>query len=209
MAVGCGPKSKRAGMAQDGPPTSERTRLLLHVCCGPCSTTALERLLPAFEVTAFWHNPNIQPAEEWKLRFAAAERVAQAFGVELVASDPDDAAWLQAVAGHETDPEGGARCAICFEHRLRETVAEASRRGITHVATTLTVSPHKSSALINEIGARAAADRALTFCQEEFRKGGGFQRSVELSGQLKLHRQDYCGCLFTRRDQARRREPQQ
>ncbi len=176
----------------------EKPALLLHVCCGPCATAVLERLADSFDVTAFWSNPNIQPQEEHDLRLANLRLVTDRAGVDLIVADRDEDDWLEAVEGYEDEPEGGRRCGVCFDYRLQRAAREASRLGIEHMATTLTVSPHKPAQRIHPIGRRVAAEHGLQFLEEDFKKQGGFQRSIELSKQLGLYRQRYCGCLFSR-----------
>lgn len=172
--------------------------LLLHVCCGPCATAVIERLIERFSITAFWHNPNVQPEAEHDRRLEQARIVAREFDVDLIVAGRDEDAWLEAVAGFENEPEGGARCPICFEYRLQRTAREAAQRKISHTATTLSVSPYKPAHTINEIG-REVADRfGVQFLSEDFKKRGGFQRSVEWSKQMDLYRQGYCGCLFAK-----------
>jgi len=176
----------------------DRPKLLLHVCCGPCATAVIERLILNFDIIGFWHNPNIQPAEEHDRRLTQAEVVAREFDIELVVEDADEQSWLAAVAGYEGEPEGGRRCPLCFEHRLRTTAAKAAQMGVPNVATTLSISPHKPVATINEIGERVARALGVHFRPEDFKKRGGFQRSVQMSKQLGLYRQNYCGCLFSK-----------
>ncbi len=180
--------------------TSAKPQLLLHVCCGPCATAVIERLIRHYRVTAFWHNPNVHPTHEHDRRLEQVHLVTREFDVDLVVGGRDEAAWLEAVAGQEAEPEGGARCPACFEHRLSETAREAARRGIGLIATTLTVSPHKRAEEINAIGRRVAGELGVEFVAADFKQDGGFQRSVELSKELGLYRQRYCGCRFSRPD---------
>ncbi len=179
-------------MAQGG-------KLLLHVCCGPCATAVIERLAPAYDLTCLWYNPNIEPLEEYNRRLEAARTVAASTAVRLVEGPYDNEMWRRAVAGYESEPEGGARCAICFRYRLAFAARYAAEHGFACFTTTLTISPHKNAEAINRIGQAIAADHGLAFLAENFKKRGGFQRSVELSKKLGLYRQDYCGCLFSRR----------
>lgn len=174
--------------------------LLLHVCCGPCACAVIERLVERFHVTAFWHNPNVQPEDEHDRRLEQARIVCREFSVDLIVGERDEDSWLEAVAGLEDEPEGGARCAPCFEHRLRRSAHEAQARGMERLATTLSVSPHKPADGINALGRRVAAELGVRFLDEDFKQGGGFARSVELSKALGLYRQRYCGCRFSRRE---------
>jgi epoxyqueuosine reductase len=178
---------------------SERSRLLLHVCCGPCATVALERLLPQYEVTAYWYNPNIAPPEEHDLRLEAARVVAAHAGVELVEAGYDPESWEECVSGLEDAPEGGARCEFCFAHRLANAAQYAQANRFTRLACTLTVGPRKNALLINTLGSALATAQGLRFVEADFRKQGGFLRSVELSRELGIYRQTYCGCAYSRR----------
>jgi hypothetical protein len=167
----------------------DKPHLLLHVCCGPCATSVLEQLVGRYHVTAFWHNPNIQPDDERRRRLEQASIVAREFDLDLVIDDDDPGSWLAAVAGHEADPEGGERCSRCFEARLRRAASEAARCGATVVATTLSVSPHKSAEAINRVGRHVAGELGVGFLETDFKKGGGGQRSMDLSRKLNLYRQ--------------------
>jgi epoxyqueuosine reductase len=177
-----------------------KPRLLLHVCCGPCATAVLERLLERFHVTAFWHNPNIQPSGEHDLRLEQARIVARELEVELVVDEGGGEAWEAAVRGLEGEPEGGARCEVCQRVRLEAAAREAASRGIENVATTLTISPHKVPEVVNRAGREAAEALGVCFLEEDFKQGGGFERSSEMGKEMGLSRQKYCGCLFARRD---------
>jgi hypothetical protein len=185
---------------------NDRKKLLLHVCCGPCSTTALERLFPEYDVTVFFFNPNIAPEREYILRRNEAKRYAlevfgSKVGFEEGAFRPD--VFLEAVKGYENEPEGGHRCEICFRLRLEETARFAKENGFTHFCTTLTLSPHKNAVLINRIGEELALKYdGLTYLPSDFKKRNGFGRSVEISKKHEMYRQDYCGCVFSMRKSA-------
>ena len=169
--------------------------LLLHCCCGPCSTSSIEMLRElGYEPVLFFGNSNIFPEEEALRRFDALKVVADHFSLRLIHQEYNHEAWRKEIAGHEQDAEKGERCAICFSYNLREAAQEALRQGIPYFTTTLTVSPHKSSPLIFTIG-----DTWDEFVAVDFKKKGGYQRSLELSRLLELYRQDYCGCEFSMR----------
>ena len=169
--------------------------LLLHCCCGPCSTSSIEMLRElGYEPVLFFGNSNIFPEEEALRRFDALKVVADHFSLRLIHQEYNHEAWRKEIAGHEQDAEKGERCAICFAYNLREAAQEALRQGIPYFTTTLTVSPHKSSPLIFTIG-----DTWDEFVAVDFKKKGGYQRSLELSRLLELYRQDYCGCEFSMR----------
>ncbi len=169
--------------------------ILLHTCCGPCGAPAVERLLQQKkDVLLFFSNSNIFPEEEFERRMEAARVMAAHFNVPLIIDRYDHLSWREAVQGYEHEPEKGRRCARCFAYSLTRTAAQAEKIGIMAFSTTLTLSPHKSSPLIFSIG-----ERFPGFLSENFKKRDGFRRSVELSGELDLYRQDYCGCEFSMR----------
>lgn len=172
----------------------KRPKLALQVCCGPCATAVIERLANEYDVTAVWYNPNIAPAQEHDLRREAMRTVAERCGVELVELEYDPSAWEAVCAGLKDEPEGGARCVECFHMRLERVARWAAARGVGTLATTLSISPHKSAQTINAIGIEVAAGQGLRFLVADFKRGGGFQRSVALSKQWGLYRQRYCGC---------------
>lgn len=179
---------------------SDKETLALHVCCGPCATVCLERLTPRFRVVPVWFNPNIYPDEEHERRFAAAEEVCAAFGLGLFRRDMPHESWLNVQAAREEDPEGGTRCQICIVTRLFGSVEVAAAADCDLFTTTLTVGPQKDVEYIHEVGRKFAEGFGLRWLEETFRKGEGFKRSVELSEELGLYRQHYCGCEFSLRD---------
>jgi len=170
-------------------------RILLHVCCAPCSTAAVERLLtPGSEVILFFSNSNISPREEYMRRLAEARRLAEMHHLKLIEDDYDHEAWLAHIRGLEEEPERGARCLKCFAYNLGRASSAAQRLACTGFTTTLTVSRHKSSRDIFAQGGRFPG-----FVPLDFKKQDGYARSIALSRQLDLYRQDYCGCEFSRR----------
>ncbi|MBO4383511.1 MAG: epoxyqueuosine reductase QueH [Clostridia bacterium] len=187
-----------------GLPEGTRPRLLLHSCCGPCSSYVLEYLVPHFQITVLYYNPCIAPEAEYAHRKAVQldliERMnARGADIATLDADYDHRAFRDAVAGHEEDPEGGARCAICFEQRLRRTAEAARDGGFAWFCTTLTVSPHKNADVLNEIGRKLAGEVGVPFLPSDFKKRDGYKRSLELSNEYSLYRQDYCGCEFSSR----------
>ncbi len=183
-------------------PTLEgRPRLLLHSCCGPCSTYVLEYLSRYFEITLVYYNPNIYPAAEYQHRLATQKEVLKQTGwATLVEGKYDHSAFLQAVRGYEAEPEGGARCEFCFRQRMEEAARLAGEGGYDYFATTLSVSPHKDAALLGQIGRELEARYGVKHLPSDFKKKEGYKRSVALSGEMGLYRQDYCGCEFSLRD---------
>lgn len=174
-----------------------RQRLLLHTCCAPCVVVPVERLAAQYDITCFFFNPNIQPAEEYHRRLAELERISNRLAVEVIVPVYDADAWLKLVRGLEAEPEGGKRCAICFQARLEATAQLAKEQQFDCITTTLTISPHKNANLINQIGRKLGETYGVTFLEENFKKKDGYKRSIELSKLHQLYRQNYCGCIFS------------
>jgi len=175
--------------------------LLLHSCCGPCSTVVLERLSAEFAVTVFFYNPNIYPDAEYEKRLKAQKKVIaemETAGPVKWIIEPHDTAEFDAVSvGLESEPERGVRCERCFALRLNETARQAVELGFDQFATTLSVSPHKDAGLINQIGLVFGLTCGVEYLSADFKKQNGYRRSVELSKTLGLYRQSYCGCRWT------------
>ena len=172
-------------------------KLLLHSCCGPCSTVVIERLKERFDVTVFYFNPNIEPREEYEKRKAEQKKVCQFHGVPFVDGDYDNAGWRNFVKGLENEPEGGKRCEQCFVFRLKKTAELAKANGFDIFAATLSVSPHKNTEVINRVGEEIAREEKIEFLPESFKKKDGYLRSIQISKDLNLYRQNYCGCDFS------------
>lgn len=179
----------------------KRESMLLHSCCGPCSTACIDNLSKVFDLTVFFYNPNIAPTEEYELRAAEQMRYVRDFttGVKCEICGYEPSVFYDGVKGLENCPEGGARCEKCFELRLDECARVAKERGFDWFCTTLTVSPHKNAKLINEIGERKEREYGVKFFPSDFKKKDGYLRSVRLSEKAGLYRQNYCGCAFSRR----------
>ncbi len=180
---------------------SDRPGVLLHICCAPDATACFERLSSGYEVLGYFHNPNIHPAGEYALRLANAEKVAVGLGFRLVPAPYDPAGWDQAVRGLESEPERGRRCEACFRHNLAATAAKAAELGVACFTSTLTISPHKETEKIFAAGRAAAQAHGVNFLELDFKKKDGFRRSLELSRQLGLYRQNYCGCKYSLRSE--------
>lgn len=181
-----------------------RPSLLLHSCCGPCSTYVLDYLSDYFDITVLYYNPCIDPEEEYNLRKKVQKGFIErmnARGKHIRYTDLpyDHLVFLDAVVGHEEDREGGARCAICFEQRLRKTAELAKQGGYDWFCTTLTVSPHKNATVLNQIGERLEKEYGVPFLPSDFKKRDGYKKSIELSREYCLYRQNYCGCEFSSR----------
>lgn len=179
----------------------KRPSLLLHVCCAVCASYVLEYLYRHFDVTVCYYNPNITEESEYRYRFDELCRYVREAGLSeyirfaQVEYKPDD--FLSAVKGHEADPEGGARCAICFHQRLSYTARLCKEGGYDYFATTLTVSPLKNAEVLNRIGEKLAGEYGVSYLCSDFKKKEGYKRSIELSRRYNLYRQNYCGCLFS------------
>ncbi len=190
-------------------PAGSVPRLLLHSCCGPCSTAVLEQLVPYFEIILFYYNPNIAPAEEFERRLATQKQLLAELPhphpITLLAPPYDDAPFWEAVRGVEDTPEMGERCERCIEQRMREAVRAAALYHCDYVTTTLTVSPHKNAPYINACGERLVQGSGVEYLPSDFKKQGGYARSVALSAQYELYRQDYCGCPMSLREAEARR----
>ena len=175
-----------------------RPKLLLHSCCGPCSSYVLEYLTEYFEVYLSYYNPNIQPRAEYDKRLANQLIVLEHIpGVTLVPCDYDGEAYDAAAAGLESEPEGGARCTECFRLRLSYAAREAKRLECEYCCTTLTVSPHKDAQRINALGREICKQHGVKWLPGDFKKREGYKRSIELSKEYGLYRQEYCGCLYS------------
>lgn len=191
----------------------EKPSVMLHSCCGPCSSSVIEALAGEFNITIFFYNPCITDEEEYKRRRQTQIDLIDALNNERM--DPmantqrgvihfmegpyNPGSFLTMCKGFENEPEGGARCSLCFRQRLEKTAEMAGLSGCDYFGTTLTVSPHKNYAVISEIGNDIALKYGLSFLDRDFKKKDGFRRSIELSKQYGLYRQNYCGCCFSER----------
>ena len=185
-------------------------RLLLHVCCAPCSSAVLEYLTQYFSITLLYYNPNIAPYEEYQKREAELRRLVSQMEmvhpVELLPCDYDGQAFVEATRGLEKEPEGGKRCEECFRLRLRYAAREAARLGFDYYTTTLSISPLKNAPLLNRLGEEIGAEFGVAHLPSDFKKKNGYKRSVELSKEYSLYRQDYCGCVFSKAQRQREKE---
>ncbi len=180
--------------------------ILLHSCCGPCSTAVVERLSGRYDVTIFFYNPNITDKEEYEKRRAAQIEFIEKYNDRIDTRDRiaylegpyEPELFLCAAKGLEKEPEGGRRCTACFQLRLEKTAETARMAGFDTFTTTLSVSPHKNFELIYKLGMQLGMRYGLTFLGEDFKKQGGYQRSVELSKAYQLYRQRFCGCHFSK-----------
>jgi len=174
-----------------------KKKLLLHTCCAACSTHCVKELLEECDVVMYFYNPNIHPYSEYVRRLDSTKKVAEELGVELVEGDYDVEQWLGMIRGLEEEPEGGKRCRICFSMRLDAVAQYAADNGFDCFTTTMTISPHKDSELINSIGERVALKHGVEWVHSDFKKKDGFRKSVSMSKELGLYRQKYCGCFYS------------
>ena len=172
---------------------------LLHCCCAPCFTHPVRILSDRFNVTAFFYNPNIQPEEECRAREEEMRRLAGRWRIDLVVGEYDVDRWHRLVEGMEDEPEGGARCEVCYGMRLEETARMARERGIGTFGSTLSISPHKNAKVINRVGRELGERYGVAFYNADFKKKDGFRISCRISEEEGLYRQDYCGCVYSRR----------
>lgn len=184
--------------------------LFLHSCCAPCSSYVLEYLRTYFRITVFYYNPNISLLEEYEKRAAEQKRLIAAYNEEssgtgkgysiaVAEGDYQPERFFRMAEGLEDCPEGGDRCAGCFELRLRETARQGAMGDFDYFATTLTISPLKNARRINEIGQALSKEYGIAWLPSDFKKKDGYKRSIELSAQYGLYRQDYCGCVYSKR----------
>jgi len=174
-------------------------KVLLHVCCAPCSTYSIEKLQKDYEVTLFFYNPCIFPEAEYKKRLENAKIVAKEMNCKLISPEYNHQEFLDFIKGFEDEPENGLRCLKCFEQRLSKTSEYAFENGFDFFITTLTISPHKNSKKIFKIAEKISKKNKIDFLEIDFKKKDGFKKSIELSKKYHLYRQNYCGCEFSLR----------
>ena len=198
-------------------------RLLLHSCCAPCSSYVLEYLRTYFRITVFYYNPNITFAAEYQKRVAEQKRLIDAynaalgnadayhsqgagFPIDVVEGDYEPQTFFKLAKGLEDCPEGGERCFLCYELRLRRTAELAKAGGYDYFCTTLSISPLKNAKKLNEIGERLTDEYQVPWLVSDFKKKNGYKRSIELSAEYQLYRQDYCGCIYSKEERERTRK---
>lgn len=178
--------------------------LLLHSCCAPCSSYVLEYLSEYFEITALYYNPNISPAEEYQKRAEELKRLIAELPakhrVHFLEGRYEPERFHEMARGLERAPEGGERCFRCYRMRLEEAAAIAAEKGFDYFTTTLSISPLKDAGKLNEIGALLSGQYGVSYLYSDFKKKNGYKRSVELSAEYHLYRQDFCGCVYSRKD---------
>lgn len=180
---------------------SKKPKLLLHVCCAPCSSHCISVLDPYFDITVFYYNPNISPLEEYQRRLEEEKRfLKQAYPhIKVIDAEYDSQNFDEMSKGLENLPEGGERCKKCYKMRLQKSGEYAKQNGFDYFTTTLTVSPYKHSATLNQIGEDVSNSLGIKYLFSDFKKEDGYKHSIELSKKYNLYRQDYCGCKFSKK----------
>lgn len=183
-------------------PKGKYPKLLLHACCAPCSSYCIEYLSHFFDITIYYYNPNIDSDEEFNKRANEIEKFIKEFKtrrkVNYVIENYNSSDYINAVKGFEKEKEGGKRCNICFRLRLEKAAKYASTNGFDYFTTTLSISPYKNSELLNEIGQDLESKYNIKYLYSDFKKNNGYKRSIELSHEYDLYRQDYCGCIYSK-----------
>jgi predicted adenine nucleotide alpha hydrolase (AANH) superfamily ATPase len=175
-----------------------KKKLLLHICCAPDATVGIERLSQDWKTEGLFSNSNIHPTEEYGKRLQALKTLADEMGFTFAEGTYEPDVWLESVRGLEEEPEKGLRCEICIRERLRATARMARDRDFDAFAAVLTVSPHKDAAMVNRLGTEAGEEFGVEYVVTDLKKQDGFKRSVELTKQYGIYRQDYCGCEYSR-----------
>ena len=173
-------------------------KVLLHSCCAPCSTACLERLKGRADVAVYYFNPNLDSQKEFDIRASEQKRLCESLGIDCIIEEFNKSEFLTAVKGLENEMEGGKRCAVCFYLRLKRTAEKAKELGYDYFTTTLTVSPLKNAEKLNSIGKKVEEQTGVKFLPTDFKKRNGYLRSIELSKEYALYRQNYCGCEFSK-----------
>jgi predicted adenine nucleotide alpha hydrolase (AANH) superfamily ATPase len=181
----------------------QKERLLLHVCCAPCSSAVLERLAPYFLTSVYFYNPNMDNIEEFTHRALEEQRFIKQSGLaeETIIVPYRHEEYIEKISGLENELEGGRRCERCFRLRLENTAKYAREHNFSWFTTTLTISPYKNAPLLNKIGVEIAEKYGINYLESDFKKRSGYLRSIELSKQYGLYRQNYCGCEFSLREE--------
>jgi len=174
-------------------------KFLLHVCCANCGITAIEKLLSNFDLTLFWYNPNIHPVHEYEKRLKDVKKLAKIYGLDLILNDYDFEKWFVLAKGLDEESEGGKRCEVCFNMRLDKTAQFAQKNGFDYWGTTLSTGPQKNAKVINCIGASLGKKYSSQFYMADFKKKEGFRKSIILGKEYNFYRQNYCGCVFSKK----------
>lgn len=176
-------------------------KVLVHTCCAPCLSYSIEKLITdGYEPTVYFFNPNIQPQNEYNIRFNELSSYCNEKKYDYIYEHENQEQWLSVVKGLEQEKEGGNRCKACFQYRLENTALKAKELGFDCFTTVMTISPHKNTTIINKIGTSIGQTQEIMFLEENFKKNDGFKKSIELSKANNMYRQKYCGCIFSIRE---------
>ena len=185
-----------------------KPKMLLHCCCAPCSSATLERVQEQYDPDIYYYNPNIEPEAEFQKRAGEEERFVREFrpdgGVRVIVAEYEHEAFEEIARGRENLPERSERCYLCYEMRMRKTAEYAKAHGYDCFTTALSISPYKVARWINEIGERLAAEYGIAFVHSDFKKQNGYARSIQLSREYGLYRQDWCGCVYSKAERERK-----
>lgn len=177
-----------------------KPKILLHSCCAPCSSYVIDYLNNYFDITILYYNPNISPIEEYEKRKQEEIKFIKNYkNVKFLDCDYDNNLYNKLIKGLENEPERGKRCNVCFELRLEKTAILAKENNYEYFGTTLTVSPYKNAQIINKIGEKIQEKHKIKWLYSDFKKNDGYKKSIELSKKYNLYRQDYCGCIYSKR----------
>ena len=174
-----------------------KPKLLLHACCGPCTSGVFDQLKDYFDITILYYNPNTYPYSEYMLRYEQLIKLQKHYDFKLILTDYNEEEYLSKVIGHENDKEGESRCAICYKLRMEETVKYAKLNGFEYFTTTLSVSPYKNADKLNKIGEELESIYGIKYLYSDFKKHDGYKNSIKNSKEFDLYRQDYCGCRYS------------
>jgi len=186
--------------------SNQRPKMLLHACCAPCSSSVIEQLRDEYELTMYYYNPNIHPLKEYQIRCDEMIRWCEKCELPLIVCDYDPESWDEQVRGYEDEPERGERCTICYQIRMAAAARRAQQDNFDVFTTVLSISPHKDADRINRLGAELEDLTGVNFYAANFKKKGGFQRSLEISKEEGFYRQNYCGCRYSLAESIKRRQ---
>lgn len=181
-----------------------KPKLLLHSCCGPCSSYVITYLKDYFDITILYYNPNIEPRDEYEKRKSEQIKLIEELNIpslSLIDIEYENEVYRTFVKGYENEREGGSRCHLCYELRLNKTAIIAKENNFEYFGTTLTVSPYKNASVLNMLGEKLSKKYNVLWLYSDFKKKDGYKKSIELSKKYELYRQDYCGCLFSKIDE--------
>ncbi len=181
-----------------------KKQLVLHICCAPDQAWVINNLKEEYNLHCFFCNPNIQPEDEYHKRLKESQKVADHYNITFSADSYEPDLWKKAIHGLEHTPEGKERCEQCFLLRLKKTALFCKDNGYSQFSTTMSISPHKRIEMLNKTGNQAADEFGVTYCEFNFKKNNGFLNSIKLSKELNLYRQDYCGCILSKKERDER-----